>query len=386
MDFKLSEEQRLLQDSVRRFVVAEYTLERRREAMKQAEGFSRTNWRKLAELGLLGLQIDEAHGGSGGSPVDVMVVMEEFGRGLVIEPYLSSVIVGGGLVARAGNERQKQELLGPLAAGTLMLAFAHGEKQARYTLADVQTAAQRSGAGSFLLSGHKSVVLHGDTADRLIVSARTSGSGREPRGISLFLVDRRAEGVSVRGSPTIDGLRSAEVTLTDVRVGPDAVLGTLDGALSVIERAIDAAIAALCAEAIGAMAALNEATLDYLKTRQQFGAPIGRNQALQHRMVDMQIAFEQAKSMACLAAMMAENPDDNARRRAISAAKVQIGRSAKFIGQQAVQLHGGIAMTDEYKAGHYFKRLTMIGATFGDVDHHLGRFTDLGVSVPREAA
>lgn len=385
MDFRLSEEQRLLQDSVSRFVATEYSLERRRDAMKNAEGFSRANWRKLAELGLLGLPIDEAHGGSGGSPVDVMVVMEQFGRGLVVEPYLSTVIVAGGLVARAGNDRQKQELLAPLAEGRLLLAFAHGEKQARYTLADVQTVAQRSG-GAFLLSGHKSVVLHGDTADKLIVSARTSGRGRDARGISLFLVDKGANGMSLRGAPTIDGLRSAEVTLNEVRVGPDALIGTLDGALPVIERTVDAAIAALCAEAVGAMAALNETTLDYLKTRQQFGAPIGRNQALQHRMVDMQIAFEQAKSMACLAAMMAGSPDDNARRRAVSAAKVQIGKSAKFIGQQAVQLHGGIAMTDEYKAGHYFKRLTMIGATFGDVDHHLGRFTDLGVSVPREAA
>lgn len=385
MDFTLSEEQRLLQDSVGRFIAAEYGFEKRREAMKSAEGFSRANWRKLAELGLLGLPIDEAHGGSGGSPVDIMVVMEQFGRGLVVEPYFSSVIVAGGLIARAGNDRQKQGLLGPLAEGRLTLAFAHGEKQARYMLSDVQTVAQRNG-GAFLLSGHKSVVLHGDSADKLIVSARTSGSGREARGISLFLVDRGANGLSLRGSPTIDGLRSAEVTLADVRVGPEAVMGTADGALPVIERTVDAAIAALCAEAVGAMAALNETTLDYLKTRQQFGAPIGRNQALQHRMVDMRIAFEQAKSMACLAAMMAGSPDDNARRRAVSAAKVQIGRSARFIGQQAVQLHGGIAMTDEYKAGHYFKRLTMIGATFGDVDHHLGRFTDLGVSVPRDAA
>ena len=221
MDFRLSEEQRLLQDSVSRFVATEYSLERRRDAMKNAEGFSRANWRKLAELGLLGLPIDEAHGGSGGSPVDVMVVMEQFGRGLVVEPYLSTVIVAGGLVARAGNDRQKQELLAPLVEGRLLLAFAHGEKQARYTLADVQTVAQRSG-GAFLLSGHKSVVLHGDTADKLIVSARTSGRGRDARGISLFLVDKGANGVSLRGSPTIDGLRSAEVTLNEVRVGPDA--------------------------------------------------------------------------------------------------------------------------------------------------------------------
>jgi pimeloyl-CoA dehydrogenase small subunit len=385
MDFSLSEEQRLLQDSVGRFIATEYGIEKRRGYMKQAEGFSRDNWRKLAELGLLGLPIAEAHGGSGGSPVDVMVVMEQFGRGLLVEPYLASIILAGGLIARAGSDRQKGELLAPLAAGRLLLAFAHGERQARYALSDVRTAARRSGGG-FVLSGRKSVVLHGDTADKFVVSARTSGDSREARGISLFIVDRGAGGLSVRGSPTIDGLRSAELALADVQIGAECVIGSLDDAFPVIERAVDAAIAALCAEAVGAMAVLNETTLDYLKTRQQFGAPIGRNQALQHRMVDMQIAFEQAKSMACLAAMMADSPDDNARRRAISAAKVQIGKSARLIGQQAVQLHGGIAMTDEYKAGHYFKRLTMIGVAFGDADHHLGRFADLGVSMPREAA
>jgi pimeloyl-CoA dehydrogenase small subunit len=385
MDFRLSEEQRLLQDSVTRFITAEYDQEKRRNAMKAPEGFSRDNWRKLAELGLLGLPIAEADGGSGGSAADIMIVTEQFGRGLLVEPYLASVLLGASLVSRAGNERQKQTLLRPLAEGRRLLAFAHGERQARYTLSDVHTVARRNGGG-YLLSGQKSVVFHGDSADTLIVSARTTGSGRDPRGISLFLVDRGAHGVSVRGAPTIDGMRSAEVTLADVRVGPDAVLGPLDEALPIIERTIDAATAALCAEAVGAMAVLNETTLDYLKTRQQFGAPIGRNQALQHRMVDMQIAFEQAKSMAYLAAMMADSPDDNARRRAISAAKVQIGKSARLIGQEAVQLHGGIAMTDEYKAGHYFKRLTMIGATFGDIDHHLGRFTELGVAVPREAA
>ena len=221
-------------------------------------------------------------------------------------------------------------------------------------------------------------MLHGDTADVLIVSARTSGASRDKQGLSLFIVPRRAKGLTVRGSPTIDGLRSAEVALSDVLVGADALLGPLDRACPAIERAVDAAIAAVCAEAVGAMAVLIETTLDYLKTRQQFGVPIGRNQALQHRMVDVQIAYEQAKSMACLAAMMADSDDDAARRRAISAAKVQIGRSAKFIGQQAVQLHGGIAMTDEYKVGHYFKRLTMIGSQFGDADHHLGLFAALG--------
>ena len=378
MDFKLNDEQRLLQESVGRFLAVEYPLEKRRAYIKQPDGFSRDNWRKLAELGLLGLPLPEDAGGVGGSNVDVMVVMEQFGRGLVVEPYLASIVLSGALLKGLATGSQRG-LLSKLADGSLLMAFAHGERQARYTLHDVETTAQKSGEG-FLLNGQKSVVLHGDSADRLIVSARTSGGARDAKGISLFIVDRGAKGLAVRGSPTIDGLRSAEVTLADVKVGADAVLGPLDRALPAIERSVDVAIAALCAEAVGAMAVLIETTLDYLKTRQQFGAPIGRNQALQHRMVDVQIAYEQAKSMACFAAMMADSDDDAARRRAISAAKVQIGRAGKFIGQQAVQLHGGIAMTDEYKVGHYFKRLTMIGAQFGDVDYHLGRFASLGAA------
>jgi alkylation response protein AidB-like acyl-CoA dehydrogenase len=312
-----------------------------------------------------------------------MVVMEQFGRGLLVEPYLASIILCGGLLRRLAGPTQRT-LLSRLASGDLLMALAHGERQARYTLHDIETTARRDGA-CFVLNGSKSVVLHGDSADTFIVSARTSGHSRDKGGISLFLIDRGVAGLSVRGAPTVDGLRSAEIALKDVKVGADALLGSLDAAYPAIEHAVDAATAAVCAEAVGAMAVLIEATLDYLKTRQQFGAPIGRNQALQHRMVDVQIAYEQAKSMACLAAMMADSDDREARRRAISAAKVQIGRSGKFIGQQAVQLHGGIAMTDEYKVGHYFKRLTMIGSQFGDADHHLGLFAALD-DVGAEAA
>lgn len=376
MDFRLSDEQKLLQDSVGRFIAGAYTMEKRRAAMKQKDGFSRDVWRTLADLGLLGLPLPEDDGGSGGSGADVMVVMEQFGRGLLVEPYLSSIVLCGGLLKQLAGAAQRP-LLARLAGGDLLMAFAQGERQARYALHDVETSARRSGSG-FVLNGHKSVVLHGDSADKLIVSARTAGASRDAHGISLFLVDRTASGIQLRGTPTIDGLRSAEITLDNVELGADAVLGPLNGALSAIEQAVDGAIAAICAEAVGIMAALVEATLDYLKTRQQFGAPIGRNQALQHRMVDVQIAYEQARSMACLAAAMADSTDRAARRRAISAAKVQIGRSAKFVGQQAVQLHGGIAMTDEYKVGHYFKRLTMIVTQFGDVDHHLGLFAGQG--------
>lgn len=376
MDFRLSDEQKLLQDSVGRFIAGAYTMEKRRAAMKQKDGFSRGVWRTLAELGLLGLPLPENDGGSGGSGADVMVVMEQFGRGLLVEPYLASIVLCGGLLKQLAGPAQRP-LLSHLASGDLLMAFAQGERQARYALHDIETSARRSGSG-FVLNGHKSVVLHGDSADSLIVSARTAGASRDAHGISLFLVDRTANGVELRGTPTIDGLRSAEITFDNVELGADAVLGPLDGALPAIEHAVDGAIAAICAEAVGIMAALVEATLDYLKTRQQFGAPIGRNQALQHRMVDVQIAYEQARSMACLAAAMADSTDRAARRRAISAAKVQIGRSGKFVGQQAVQLHGGIAMTDEYKVGHYFKRLTMIVTQFGDVDHHLGLFASQG--------
>ena len=382
MDFTLSEEQRLLQDSVRKFVAGQYTFEKRREYLKTAEGFSRGNWKTFAELGLLGLPFAEADGGIGGSPVELMIVMEEFGRGLVVEPYLPSVVLAGGLIAAAGSGAQRRALLPPLISGTVLLAFAYGERQARYTPWDVETVARRETNG-FVLAGRKSVVLNGDSADQLIVSARTSGAPRDPHGLSLFMVARDAANLTVRGGPTIDGMHSAEVALDGVKVAADALLGPLDGALPFIEQALDRAAAAVCAEAVGAMAALDELTLEYLKTRQQFGAPIGRNQVLQHRMVDMQIEYEQAKSMACLAALSADEADDAARRRAISAAKVQIGKSGRFIGQQAIQLHGGIGMTAEYKAGAYFKRLTAINALFGDVDYHLGRFADLA---PRDAA
>jgi pimeloyl-CoA dehydrogenase small subunit len=384
VDFTLSDEQRLLQDSIRRLVDNEYGFDRRKIYAKNAEGFSRENWRKFAELGMLGLPFSEADGGSGGSGVEVMLVMEQFGRGLVLEPYLASVLLAGGLIAAAGSEAQRHKLLSPLIEGRLLLAFAHGEPQSRYTLSNVETTARRQ-SDDFVISGRKAVVLHGDAADKLIVSARVSGDQNDPRGIALFVVDKDAPGLAVRGAPTIDGLRSAEVSLADVRVGRDAQLGGFDDAFPVIAQTIDAATAAICAEAVGIMSVLLETTLDYLKTRQQFGAPIGRNQALQHRVVDMRLAYEQARSMALLAAMSAGSPDDNARRRAVSAAKVQIGRSGKFIGQQAIQLHGGIAMTDEYKASHYFKRLTMIGATFGDVDHHLGRFSDLNFAAGEAA-
>ena len=376
MDFDLTEEQRLLDETVRRLVKDEYGFEKRKGYKASAEGFSRKLWARYAEIGLLGLPFAEEHGGFGGSAVESMIVMESFGRGLVLEPYLAGVILAGGIVAALGSAAQKRTILPPLAEGKLMLAFAHGEPHSRYALADVETSAARDGSG-YVLSGKKAVVLHGDSADKLVVSARSGGSRRDRKGISLFLVDAKAKGVAIRGYPTVDGQRAAEIALDQVRVGADALLGAPGEAYATIEHAVDRAIAALCAEAVGIMEVLNATTLEYLKTRKQFGVPIGSFQVLQHRMAEMMLEHEQAKSMAILAALSADDTDAKERRRVISAAKVQIGKSGRFIGQQAIQLHGGIGMTDEYTAGHYFKRLTMIAQSFGDEDHHLERFAEV---------
>jgi pimeloyl-CoA dehydrogenase small subunit len=371
MDFEFSEEQRLLKDSVERLLADRYAFEQRKAYMKEPHGFGRALWRQYAELGLLGLPFDEAHGGSGGGPVETMIVAEAFGRALALEPYLATVVLGGGLVRHGGSAEQQKAILPKVADGSLLLAFAHGERQARYDLADVATAAKRDGAG-YVLDGQKSVVLAGDAADRLIVSARVAGSRRDRDGLALFIIDAGAPGVTRRDYATVDGLRAADVTLAAVKAAPDAVLGEPGAALALIERVVDEAMAALAAEAVGAMAAMHELTIDYLRTRKQFGVPIGSFQVLQHRAVDMLVALEQARSMAMLATMMVAEPNPAERRKAIAAAKVQIGRSGRIVGQGAVQLHGGIGMTMEYKVGHYFKRVTAIDTTFGDADHHLG--------------
>jgi pimeloyl-CoA dehydrogenase small subunit len=375
MDFSFTSEQDMLRDSVRRLIGDSYSLDKRRAYAAMPKGFSSENWRRYAELGLLAIPFAEEDGGVGGGGVETMVVMETFGRGLVVEPYLSTVVLGGGLVRLGASEAVRRLLIPDLIAGDLLLAFAHGEPQARYTLSEVATTARKDGGG-YVLSGRKSVVLNGDSADRFVVSARTAGSSGDREGITLFLVDRTAGGVDVRGYATNDGARAAEIALDNVAVSADRIIGVPDGALPLIERAVDQAIAALCAEAVGIMGALYELTTDYLKTRQQFGAPIGTFQALQHRLVDMLIACEQARSMACLAAMTWDEVDATRRARVMAAAKTTIGRSGRFVGQQSIQLHGGIGMTNEYIAGHYFKRLTMIDVQFGNADHHLTRFAE----------
>jgi pimeloyl-CoA dehydrogenase small subunit len=374
MDFDLTDEQRLLKDSVDRLVTDQYQFEQRKKYVAEPNGWSAGVWQQYAELGLLGLPFAEAHGGFGGGPVETMIVMEAFGRGLVLEPYFATVILGGGLIRRGASTAQQQALLPQVTQGKLKLAFAHVERQSRYDLADVSTKAVQNG-GAWLLDGAKSVVLHGDCADRLLVTARVSGGRRDRAGVGLFLVDANGSGVSRRGYPTQDGLRAAEVTLSGARGEP---LGDVGNALPVVEHVVDEAIAALCAEAVGTMQAMHETTLEYLKTRQQFGRPIGQFQVLQHRSVDMLVALEQARSMAMFAAVMAAEDDATERRRAIAAAKVQIGRSGRHVGQEAIQLHGGIGMTMEYKVGHYFKRMTMIDKMFGDADTHLAALAQLG--------
>jgi pimeloyl-CoA dehydrogenase small subunit len=377
MDFELSEEQRLLKDSVDRLTTQRYDFEARKKYMAETDGWSRALWKQYVDLGLTALPFAEEHGGIGGGPVETMIVMEAFGRALALEPYFASVVLGGSFLARGASDKAKTDLLPKVAAGESLLAFAHIERQARYDLADVTMTAKKDG-GSYVLDGAKSLAIHGDCADQFVVSARVSGGQRDKAGIGLFLVDAKAPGVSRRGYPTMDGLRAAEVTLAKVKVGADAVIGEPGNAFPLIEQVSHIAIAALAAEAVGAMSAMHEITVDYLKQRKQFGVPIGNFQVLQHRAGDMLIALEQARSMAMLATMMASEENAAERGKAIAAAKVQIGRSARIVGQGAIQLHGGIGMTMEYKVGHYFKRVTMIDTLFGDADHHLAALARMG--------
>jgi pimeloyl-CoA dehydrogenase small subunit len=370
MDFEFSDEQRLLKDSVERLLGKQYDFEARRRYAQEAEGFSRKLWKQYAELGLLALPFEEKYGGIGGGPVDSMIVMEAFGRALVLEPYLATVTLSGSLIRLGGNKIQRDLLLPKIASGDVLMAFAHSERQSRYNLSDVAATARKDGEG-FVLDGKKTLVLHGDSADKFIVSARLSGARQDRAGIGLFLVDSAAKGLSRRGYATIDGQRAAEIALSGVPVAADEVIGETANALSLIERVADIAIAAQCAEAVGAMAAMHDMTVDYLKTRKQFGVPIGNFQVLQHRAAEMLIALEQARSMAMLAAMTADEENSDERRNAISAAKVQICNSGRIVGQLATQLHGGIGMTMEYRVGHYFKRVTAIGMMFGDAGHHL---------------
>ena len=373
MDFELSDEQQLLGDSLRKYLANDYSFDARSKIVASGPGWSEKVWGALAEMGLLGLPFPEAHGGFGGNAVDVMLVMEALGEALVVEPYLTNVGIAGQLVRRAGSDVQQKQILPALIQGRQRLAFAHTEAGARYELRHVGARAKKSGDG-WVLEGDKRAVLHAGAAQTLVVSARTAGGDTDAGGVSLFLVDRAARGVTVKEYRTIDEQRAADVYLSDVAVGRDALLGAEGQALPVIEEVADYATALLCAEAVGCIRYANDTTLEYLKTRRQFGVPIGTFQALQHRMVDMVISYEQARSMACLACVKVDTAGPAERRRVISAAKIKVADACRHVSQEAVQMHGGMGMTDELKVSHTFRRLTVIAQAFGDAEHHLERF------------
>jgi alkylation response protein AidB-like acyl-CoA dehydrogenase len=374
MKFDYNEEQQLLADSVVRFIAQDYSFEARKKIVASDKGYSEEVWSTLAGIGLTGLPFSPDYGGFGGSAVDMYSLMEAMGDGLVVEPYLSTVGLGAQFVARGGNEEQKQRVLPAVVEGTLKMAFAQAEEGARFDPGHIATRAKKSGAGH-VIDGVKRVVLHGPSADLLVVSARTSGGDSDRSGISLFLVDARAPGVSMKACRTLDEMRAADITFKSVAVGADALIGKEGEALALIEEVTDFATALVCAEAVGAMKYANDATLEYLKTRKQFGVAIGAFQALQHRMVDMVISYEQAKSMASLACARVDSEKNPAeRKRLVSAAKIKVSEACRHISQESVQLHGGMGMSEELKVSHTFRRLTMIAQQFGDEDHHLERF------------
>ncbi|NJN52666.1 MAG: pimeloyl-CoA dehydrogenase small subunit [Gammaproteobacteria bacterium] len=376
MDFSFSDEQNLLKDSVARFVQNDCDFASRQKVIKTELGYSQAHWKTFAELGWLGVPYSEADGGFGGGAIETMLIMEELGRGLVVEPFLPTVLLAGGLLKLAGKKAQKEKYLAGIIDGSVQAAFAYAEPQGRFNLADLTTTAKKDGDG-YVLNGYKCVVLNGPSADVLLVSARTSGAQRARTGITLFLVDANAAGITRRDYPTVDALRASEVTFDGVRLPKSAVVGRIGKGLAVIEQAVDEATLAIGAEAVGCMEVLYKSTVEYCKTREQFGQPIGKFQVLQHRMVDMFMEYEQSKSLMYMAAMRLDEGYGDEARKAVSAFKVQVGKSGRFVGQSAVQLHGGMGMTEELSVGHYFKRLTMIDTMFGNVDFHLQRFGSL---------
>ena len=374
MDLSFTEEQSMLRDTVASFLSDKYDFDKRRAIVGSEAGWRPDYWKAFAEdLGILGAPFSEEMGGLGGGATENMIVMEEFGKALVVEPYLGTVVIGGGFMKHSGYAGAA-DMIGKIIEGKATIAFAYAEPQGRYTWADLKTTAKKDGAG-YVLSGHKAVVVGAPWASHLIVTARTGGGQRDTGGVSVFLVEKGAKGVVTRDYPTVDGLRASEVYFENVSVGADALIGGEGAGLPLVEKVIDEATAAVCAEAVGVLRKLHEGTLDYTRQRKQFGQPIAQFQVLQHRMVDMFIQVEQSVSMTYMANIKLE--DDAERAKAISSAKVQIGRACRFVGQSAIQLHGGMGMTDEMAIGHYFKRATMIESLFGSVDHHLARYEAL---------
>ncbi len=372
MDFEPSDDQRLLVESVTRMLGDTYSFAQRKGYQALPEGYSPAVWSQFAEQGLLGLPFAEEYGGFGGTPQEVMLVMQAFGRVLVLEPFLPTVVLCGTALNVAGSADQKSALIPAIAEGSLKMAFAHSERQARYDLTDVITTAKRSGNG-WVLDGSKTVVSHGQAADKIVVSARTGGDRYDADGITLFLIDAKAPGVAMRGYVSRDDSRAADISLSNVSVSDADVLGQVGKGLATIQRVVDAGIAATAGETVGAMEAMNEMTLEYSKTRVQFGQPIGTYQVVQHRMADMFMAQEQGRSMAILATMSVDNPDEAQRAHDMALAKVGIGQAGRYVSQSAVQMHGGIGMTEEYAVGHYFRRCMVIERLFGDPAYYLNK-------------
>ena len=373
MNFDLSDEQQLLQDSVARFVQDNYPLENRTKLASGKTGFSQDHWNTMAELGWLALPFDESDGGFGGNQIDTMVVMEQLGKGLTLEPFYASVVLGGGVLKRAASSEQKAALIPGIIDGTRQLTLAYAEEQSRFDLEDVTTSARVAGGG-FVINGHKSMVAHAATATQLVASARTSGGQIDENGISLFLINSDATGISVNSFPTVDGLRASEISFKDVQAGPESLIGELNHGFPILNAVANDAILALSAEAVGCMEVLYKDTVAYTQEREQFDHPLSDFQVLQHRMVEMFMEYEQCRSLLFRATLEAAQGDSDATQRSVHALKHMIGRVGTFIGENAVQLHGGMGMTEELRIGHYFKRLLVIDAQFGNADYHLQKF------------
>ena len=375
MNFELSEEQKMIQQSVERFVQENYDLSNRIKISSEDPGFSKEYWSSMAELGWLGLAFSEEDGGFGGNQIDTLVLMEQFGKGLVLEPFLANVVLGGGSIKRGASQEIKDLIIPNLIDGSLQITLAYAEEQSRFDIEDVATAAREENGG-FIINGKKSMVLNAESADKIVVVARTSGSQVDEEGISLFVVDADAEGIEKENFPTVDGLRASEIIFKDVKVESTSLIGEKDKGFSILQAVVNDAILALAAEAVGAMEVLYKDTVEYTQQREQFDHPLSDFQVLQHRMVDMFMEYEQCKSLLFRATMETVQ-DPSLSQRTVHALKHLIGKSGIFVGESAVQLHGGMGVTEELRIGHFFKRLLVIDSQFGNADFHLDKFTSL---------
>ena len=374
MNFELSEEQKMIQQSVERFVQENYDLPKRVEISSKDPGYSKDYWGSMAELGWLGLPFNEEDGGFGGNQIDTLVIMEQFGKGLVLEPFLANVVLGGGAIQMGGSEELKKEILPSLIEGTKQVTLAYAEQQSRFDLEDVATSARLDG-DKYIINGQKSMVLNAESADHLVIVTRTSGGQVDEEGITLFLVDSDTKGLEKLNFPTVDGLRASEITLENVEVGIERIIGDIDKGFEILKAVSNNGILALCAEAVGAMEILYKDTVEYTQQREQFDHPLSDFQVLQHRMVDMFMEYEQCKSLL-FRATMETIQDPEMAQKTIHALKHLIGKSGIFVGENAVQLHGGMGVTEELRIGHFFKRLLVIDSQFGNADFHLDKFTN----------